>query len=81
VLFEGDYISPSEWTLTNNGKQLEWISGASVEEDDVYTISGRFAPRFECVGNESPIVQVGADGVTLPQKWQLRLLQPGEFEL
>lgn len=79
VLLNGEYADPDNYTLAAGGAGIRWLSGAPAAGTN-YAVEYHYHPLFEFLGNEQGIMQIGKDGVPLPQRGLVRLVQPDGTE-
>ncbi len=79
VLVDGDYANNGDYALAENGGGIEWLNNAPTAGAN-YAVEYRYHPLFEFLGNEQGVMQIGKDGVLLPQRGLLRLVVPGGGE-
>ena len=79
VMVDGDYADADAYALAENGGGITWLANAP-SAGTSYAVEYRYHPLFEFLGNEQGVMQIGKDGVLLPQRGLLRLVVPGGGE-
>lgn len=78
VLVNGDYADSNDYELVEGGG-VGWLNNVPALGTS-YAVEYRYHPLFEFLGNEQGVMQIGKDGVLLPQRGLLRLVVPGGGE-